>query len=258
MESTQAEPKVIVTGRAARLRRDLVPLYALTATVLCAAGGWYLLKELAPLLRPLTLAVFLAYTILPAHRALRRRVDTWFAGPLLALLLAAVVLGLAVVIYGNLVDLKEELPRLIERGRGLIERLRTWGRGHLPAWMLDPAPNLFHLERKSLSLRSAALISSFIRPSRPGGERRTQGGGEPQTMRRTTSHCRRTARSHPSRAYLAAGPAPRQFDAPQRNGLWRRCPRPASGSSAARQLVADLSPGRVEDPVASDSPSPRR
>ena len=127
-------------GRTARLRPDLVPLYALAAAVLCAAGGWYLLKELAPLLRPLILAVFLAYTILPAHRALRRRVPAKLAGPLLALLVAAVVLGLAVVIYGNLVDLKSELPLLIERGQGLIERLRTWGRGHLPAWLLDPIP----------------------------------------------------------------------------------------------------------------------
>ena len=31
-------------------------------------------------------------------------------------------------------DLKEESPRLIARGGGLIERLRTWGRGRLPAW----------------------------------------------------------------------------------------------------------------------------
>ena len=113
MEPTEDDPGVVASGRAARLRRDLVPLYALAAAVLCAAGGWYLLKELAPLLRPLVLAVFLAYTILPAHRALRRRVPAKLAGPWLALLVAAVVLGLAVIIYGNLVDLKAELPRLI-------------------------------------------------------------------------------------------------------------------------------------------------
>ena len=108
---------MVMGGRTARLRSDLVPLYTLAAAVLCAAGGWYLLKELAPLLRPLILAVFLAYTILPAHRALRRRVPAKLSGPLLALLVAVVVLGLAVIIYGNLVDLKSELPLLIERGR---------------------------------------------------------------------------------------------------------------------------------------------
>ena len=111
MKPSEEEPTVVLAGRTARLRPDLVPLYALAAAVLCAAGGWYLLKELAPLLRPLVLAVFLAYTILPAHRALRRWVPAKLSGPLLALLVAAVVLGLAVVIYGNLVDLKSELPR---------------------------------------------------------------------------------------------------------------------------------------------------
>jgi predicted PurR-regulated permease PerM len=154
-------PEVVASGRAARLRRELVPLYALTAAVLCAAGGWYLLKELAPLLRPLTLAVFLAYTILPAHRALRRRVDARFAGPLLALLVAAVVLGLAVIIYGNLVDLKEELPRLIERGRVLIDRLRTWGRGHLPTWIVDPVPESERAGAESAA-RLKALASSLV------------------------------------------------------------------------------------------------
>ena len=152
---------MVASGRAARLRSDLVPLYALAAAVLCAAGGWYLLKELAPLLRPLILAVFLAYTILPAHRALRRRVHAKLAGPLLALLVAAVVLGLAVIIYGNLVDLKAELPRLIERGRGLIERLRTWGRGHLPAWVLDPIPDTARAEAETTA-RLKALASSLV------------------------------------------------------------------------------------------------
>jgi AI-2 transport protein TqsA len=133
----------------------------LAAAVLCAAGGWYLLKELAPLLRPLILAVFLAYTILPAHRALRQRVHARFAGPLLALLVAAVVLGLAVIIYGNLVDLKAELPRLIERGQGVIDRLRTWGRGHLPAWALEPVPDTARAEAETAA-RLKALASSLV------------------------------------------------------------------------------------------------
>src|SRR5262249_13359127 len=141
MEPTEEDPGLVASGRVARLRPDLVPLYALAAAVLCAAGGWYLRKELAPLLRRLSLAVFLAYTILPAHSALRQRVHARLAGPLLALLVVVVLVGLAVIIYGNLVDLKAELPRLIERARGLFERLRTWGRGHLPAWVFDPVPD---------------------------------------------------------------------------------------------------------------------
>jgi predicted PurR-regulated permease PerM len=116
MKTSEEKPTVVMTGRTARMRPDLVPLYALAAAVLCAAGGWYLLKELAPLLRPLILAVFLAYTILPAHRALCRSVSAKLSGPLLALLVSAVVLGLAVVIFGNLMDLKNDRP----------DRRKTW------------------------------------------------------------------------------------------------------------------------------------
>lgn len=133
-------PDALPDPPAVRWRRELVPLYALAAAVLCAAGGWYLLKELAPLLRPLTLAVFLAYTIVPLHAALSRRVSARLAGPLLALLAAAAVVGLAVLVYGNLVDLKESLPRLIERGRALTADIRGWGHDHLPAWLVEPAP----------------------------------------------------------------------------------------------------------------------
>ena len=125
----------------ARPRRTLFPLYTPAVSVVILAGGWYLLKELGPLLRPLTLAVFLAYTILPAHRRLSRRVPARVAGLLLALLVTGLVVGLTVLVYGNLVDLKAELPRLIERARGLAAGLRTWGRDRLPAWALAPAPD---------------------------------------------------------------------------------------------------------------------
>jgi AI-2 transport protein TqsA len=138
-----------------------VPLYALAAAVLCAAGGWYLLKELAPLLRPLILAVFLAYTIVPVHGALSRRVSAGMAGPLLALLVAAGVLGLAALVYGNLVDLKSELPRLIERARRLTEGLRDWGRGHLPAWVLEPAPEAGRVEAETAT-RLKALAAGLV------------------------------------------------------------------------------------------------
>jgi AI-2 transport protein TqsA len=161
MGPTGGETGLLAGGGVARPRRDLVPLYGLAAALVCAAGGWYLLKELAPLLRPLTLAVFLAYTILPAHRGLSRRVPGRVAGPLLALIVAALLLGLAVLVYDNLVDLRGELPRLIERGRGMIERLRTWGRDHLPAWALAPAPDAARAEAETAA-RLKALASRLV------------------------------------------------------------------------------------------------
>ena len=73
----------------------------------------------------LALAVFLAYMFLPLERSLRRKISAMVAGPFLALIVAAAILGLALLLYGNLVDLEAELPRLIERGRALIVRLHT-------------------------------------------------------------------------------------------------------------------------------------
>src|SRR3954451_21968693 len=96
------QPGGVADGRSARLRRELIPLYALAAAVVCAAGCWYLLKELAPLLRPLILAVFLTYTILPVHRRLSQWLPSRLAGLLLALLEAVVVLAMAGLVYGNL------------------------------------------------------------------------------------------------------------------------------------------------------------
>src|SRR5689334_19634597 len=133
------QPGVVTEGGAARARRELIPLYALAAAVVCAAGGWYLLKELAPLLRPLVLAVFLLYTILPVHHRVSQWVPSRLAGPLLALLTAVTVLGMAVLLYGNLVALRAELPRLIDRARVIVEGVLAWGRDHLPAWVFEPA-----------------------------------------------------------------------------------------------------------------------
>ena len=132
------QPGMVEGERPIRPGRELIPLYV-PAAVVGVAGCWYLLKELAPLLRPLMLAVFLAYMILPVHRRLSRRVPATVAGLLLALLAAVAVLVGALLVYGNLVDLKADLPHLIDRGRGLVEGVRTWARGHLPAWVLEPA-----------------------------------------------------------------------------------------------------------------------
>src|SRR5262245_52389283 len=141
MESAEAESATVTVGRIARLRRELVPRYALAAVIVCAAGGWYLLKELAPLLRPLVLAVFLIYTVLPVHQLLRRRVSSTAALVLLAIIVAVALVGLALMVYGNLVDLNADLPRLIERTQRLIDGVRDWGRRNLTAWVLDTGPH---------------------------------------------------------------------------------------------------------------------
>jgi AI-2 transport protein TqsA len=161
MEPSGDEAGWFADGRSARMKHDFGPLHAMAAALVCAAASWYLLKELGPLLRPLTLAVFLAYTILPVQRSLRRRVPAIVAGPLLALLVAAAILGLAFLLYANLVDLKAELPRLIERSRELIAQVRTWGRDRVPAWVLAPTPDGARTEAET-SARFKALASILV------------------------------------------------------------------------------------------------
>src|SRR5438094_8310198 len=56
-------------GAETRVRRWIEPAgaWAVMRWLVVAATAWFLLKELAPILRPLLLAVFLAYVILPIH-----------------------------------------------------------------------------------------------------------------------------------------------------------------------------------------------
>ena len=60
--------------RAVRGRSRLRSI-ALAAGLVIAATSWFLLKELGPLLRPLVLAIFLAYLVVPIHQWLRRHIS---------------------------------------------------------------------------------------------------------------------------------------------------------------------------------------
>jgi AI-2 transport protein TqsA len=156
-----SEPATVEREGMARFRRELVPLYALAAAVVSASGGWYLLKELAPLLRPLVLAVFLAYTILPALDALGRRVPARLAGPLLAVLVGLALLAMAVLEYRNLVELSAAVPRLTARAYDLAGRAGDWARSRLPAWVFEPAEHRDGAEADT-SARLKALAARLV------------------------------------------------------------------------------------------------
>jgi AI-2 transport protein TqsA len=108
-------------------------LYALAAIVVGAAAGWYLLKELAPLLRPLFLAVFLAYAIFPVRVAIQRRAHG--AGSFVVLVVVALCLlfAVALLIYSAVVDFNRELPPLIDRSRETFGSLRAYVDNRMPA-----------------------------------------------------------------------------------------------------------------------------
>ena len=93
---------------------DLRSLYALAACLVVAATSWFLLKELGPLMRPIILAVFLAYLIVPIDQWLRRRVPAIASAALIVGATLVLVWGLAVLVYGNIVELNAEMPRLLD------------------------------------------------------------------------------------------------------------------------------------------------
>src|SRR4051812_431816 len=127
-------------------RAEPLALFALAAGLVAAATSWYLLKELGPLLRPLVLAIFLAYLVVPIHQWLRRRVSTSVSAVLIIGGTLIVFWGLAMIVYGGLVELNADLPRLRDRVRGVVAGARTYGLAHFPRGLVDASPALGQAE----------------------------------------------------------------------------------------------------------------
>jgi AI-2 transport protein TqsA len=107
--------------------------------LLATAAAWYLLKELAPLLRPLLLAVFLAYVILPVRLYVQGRIHGGVRSLALLAGLAVVLLGLAARTYGDIADLSRDMPRLHDRAKELLADATRYTRVHIPAldWLVS-------------------------------------------------------------------------------------------------------------------------
>lgn len=118
--------------------------------LIIGATGWYLLHELAPILRPLLLAVFLCYIILPAYHGLRSK----FPGHLAVVLLAGgtmLVLYLVVlVVQDNVVALREDLPRLTNRAKSIIVRGREFVNESLP-WLAPTAEEMSRADEQRVA-----------------------------------------------------------------------------------------------------------
>jgi AI-2 transport protein TqsA len=82
--------------------------------------------------------------------------------------MATALVGLALLIYSNLVDLNAELPQLVERGRRLTEHIQAWVSAHLPTWALNAMPDPARAEAEATErLRAAtsymvSAASSFL------------------------------------------------------------------------------------------------
>lgn len=107
-------------GAARRKPFDAVRIAAYWVVVV--AGLWWLLDQFAVVLRPLLLAVFLGYVLLPYYNRLRH----WLPGPaaigLLAGLTAAILAVLVLALYASLLGLSDELPTLKSRAVQLMDQ----------------------------------------------------------------------------------------------------------------------------------------
>jgi AI-2 transport protein TqsA len=99
--------------------RDLDTVRAVVFVLVGTAAGWYLMLQLASVLRPLMVAVFLAYVLMPYHARLRRHVGTPASLTILASSTAGVLIVLGFVTYASLLALSDDLPRLQDRAREL-------------------------------------------------------------------------------------------------------------------------------------------
>lgn len=116
--------------------RRLTDSATLPAVALClvgAAAAWFLLRELAPLLRPLFLAVFLAYVILPVRLALQRRARGAVSFVVLVVVALSLFFAFALLIYSAVVEFNRELPHLIDRSHEIFTNLRAYVNHQMPA-----------------------------------------------------------------------------------------------------------------------------
>src|SRR5205814_2087600 len=135
---------------------------------------------LAVVLRPLLLAVFLGYVLLPYYSRLRSRLPAPVAIGLLAGTTAAVLAGLALGVYASLLGLSEELPRLKTRSVELVtgvteyaDRQVRWVTGGLgevgmgetpPPESADPAarPKPLRRQQEYLADQAAEVVRSAV------------------------------------------------------------------------------------------------
>lgn len=127
-------------GDAAGARNDWQPVLIVSACLVGTAAGLFLLRELAPLVRPLVLAIFLSYIVLPIHMRLRKHVSPTMSIIALAGVSVALLYLLSAMILGNVFALNDDLPRLVSRAQGLVARAQHLVRGLLPSWLIEPEP----------------------------------------------------------------------------------------------------------------------
>ena len=107
-------------------------LQAAASALVIVAAGWFLLKELASILRPLLIAVFLAYVLMPYHSGWRKRVGSAASLLILGGATALAIVVLALVAYASALGLQDEMPRLQKRAVQITRSVDDFLGAHAP------------------------------------------------------------------------------------------------------------------------------
>lgn len=138
-QTTQLSPNGIIVseqlpradGQAALVedapRSPANPLVKVLGTLAIVSLSLYLFQQLAPLLRPLLMAVFLCYVILPIHAYLKRSIAPAVSYLLIAVCFLTLLLLLGLVVQASMIDLENDLPNLLRRAREISQSFRdSW------------------------------------------------------------------------------------------------------------------------------------
>jgi AI-2 transport protein TqsA len=109
----------------------------------------YLIQQLASLLRPLLMAVFLCYVILPIHTYLKRYLPATVSFLLITVGSLALLFVVAVMIQSSLVELGEDLPQLLKRAQEIGQSVRDYLTAHLP-WLRSLSEDAARVETQGV------------------------------------------------------------------------------------------------------------
>jgi len=172
-DDVRTTPDSQARGPLARIGQDTTTLITVALCLVSAATAWYLLKEFATFLRPLLLAVFLCYVIVPIHLRLKQYVSGIVSMILIVGSSVVVLLLLALLIQSSVAALIDDLPALEDRAKELIRHGQKWIDDYVPSWLSttfteDPSAESLRAEKiRSIALGIAnvagdVLIEAFI------------------------------------------------------------------------------------------------
>jgi AI-2 transport protein TqsA len=124
--------------------RDAETLRTIAVLIVIACGSWWLLGQFAAVLRPLLLAIFLAYVLMPTVMRFRKTMPGLVGVVALTGLTGAVLGVMALVTYSSLLGIQDEFPKIQKRAVELARDGGAYVEKNVP-WLVpdrgDPGDN---------------------------------------------------------------------------------------------------------------------